>query len=221
MKKILSIAFVTLLVVSCKKDSSKVDQDKIFQEISCRYDAELNKTYVEVQFHEDNASGKALELSGSSNVTINGTQVDITVSAYSREFDGLITNIPIVFTDGNGKTFTNTVSPESAVSNDSDYYISKSTASSYIFGGSTVASGEVVSVKFTNNAESSSTATISQNQVGAGHIALTVSNMAGINLGVCSAVTTRTSTTSSGNFTSVGGTIKSVYSSTKSTKEIY
>lgn len=221
MKKILSLALVTLMVVSCKKDSSKVDQDKIFQEITCTYDAELNTTKVSIHFHEDNIDGKSLELSGDSKVTVNGTVADRSGSIYSLTLTGLVNNVPVVFTDIDGKTFTNSVNPESSISNDTDYYITKTAASSYYFGGNAVATGETVTVKFVNNADSDNSASISQTSVGAYHIALTSTNMSGINYGLATATTTRQSSISTGNFTSVGGIIKSSYSSTKSVKEIY
>ena len=221
MKNILFLAISAAFIVSCKKDSSKVDQDKIVQTYKIVYDAETNKTTFYAQFNQEKENGKDLELTGSSSITINGEAMERSGSVYSKTFNGLMNTGTFVFTDTEGKTYTNTINGEQSVSNDSGSYIDKSSSNSWYFGGGAVASGEQIIVALVNTSDSGKSSTSKTSTVGAYYVNITVSDMSNLITGDATATTKRYSESTSGEWTSVGGKKESTYSSTKSIVTVY
>lgn len=52
------------ILSACKKDSSEIDQNRIYQEYSVVYNNQTGNTEVSATFREDNAFGKKLKLTG-------------------------------------------------------------------------------------------------------------------------------------------------------------
>jgi len=81
--RLMLCALLFLSILSCKKDSSKVDQNLIYQKYLIYYDSNSDVTTVTAIFTQENESGKKLELSGNSNVTINGELIKMDSGNYS------------------------------------------------------------------------------------------------------------------------------------------
>lgn len=221
MRSILFLALSAAFIVSCKKDSSKVNQDKIFQTYKIVYDAETNKTTFYAQFNEEKENGKDLELTGSSSITVNGEAMSRSGSVYSMTVNGFSSTGTFVFTDTDGKTFTNTITGEQSIGNDSGSYLDMNSANYWYFSGANIASGETVNVSVVSNSDSGKSASASSSTSGNGYVLMTVSNMSNLITGDATAVTKRTSETTSGNWTSAGGKLVSTYASTKSIITVY
>ncbi len=220
--KHLIIALATVgLFTACKKSSSNVNQDKIYQTYKVNYNEETNTTTFYATFNEDSKDGKALTLSDDSSIKLNGATMEKNGSTYSKSFSGNVTSGTFVFTDSNGKSYTNTINGASFISNSGTSYIFKNSAEYWYFGGNSIGTGETVSVSIKNVADNTKSASASSSAVGIDVITITTSAMTNLVVGDASAVTTRTKVTTSGNFAAVGGRMESSYSSLKNVIYVY
>lgn len=104
------IALAMIFLVSCaREDSDSVDQDKIFTEYSIFYNENQDITYARAKFKFSNVSGTALELSDSSSVTFNGTELAWKpgLAYYEYEIAGRLDSGTFVWTDTEGTSYTN------------------------------------------------------------------------------------------------------------------
>lgn len=225
MKKLFKLSLfilpVMLLGVSCKKDSSKISQDSIYQKYTMNYDEFANKTTLTAYFYKDENGGKNLELSGSSNVTMNGTTLSYSGGSYSTVVNGVVSSAVFVFTDTDGKTFSNTLYPANYVSNYATSYLNNGVSSYWNFGGDDVASGEEVKVTFVSQVDNSKSVTFSSTTVGSSSITMAGSSLSVLPNGNATAKICRIKTGTTGNFTSVGGTTVSTYTGLENVVEVY
>lgn len=220
--KHLFIALVLISVVaSCKKNSSKVNQDKIYQTYKVSYNEETNQTTFTARFNEESKDGKDLELSDESTIMMNGAAMDKSGASYTKTFNGLVSSGTFVFTDSNGKSYTNTINMCSFISNSGQSDLYTNSAEYWMFGGNEIGQNETVSVSIKNVADNTKTASASSSTVGAYYLTLTTSAMTNLPTGDASAVTTRTKVTNTGNFTSAGGRFEASYLSAKSILYVY
>lgn len=106
--------FIALCLTSCsKEDSVDVNQDKIWTEYNVYYNQNDDKTHVIARFRFGNPTGTLLELvdSTGANVTFNGQKMPYSLiwNAHHLEFAGNITTGTFVYTNTDGKVFTNTI----------------------------------------------------------------------------------------------------------------
>ncbi|HTL81713.1 MAG TPA: hypothetical protein VL651_08410 [Bacteroidia bacterium] len=119
-----TLAFSVILLASCgaakKKGSSSVDQDKISTDYTVEYTNDGTQLAGDVSFTGD-AKGfhiTSFELDGNSNVTLDGKALVATpvpiIGGVTYDFRIDPANKPhtLVYTDNNGKTYTNTFSYE-------------------------------------------------------------------------------------------------------------
>jgi len=106
MKRILFFTLLIVLISACRKDSSEIDQNRIFQQYTVLYNNQTGNTEVSATFREDNASGKILRLTGGAKVYFNEQQI-IGKSNFSQTYSGFISPVKIEFVDSDGKKYTN------------------------------------------------------------------------------------------------------------------
>lgn len=108
-----SLFALLLLAMSfqaCRKDSTKVEPDRIFSQYELIYDQFNNQTRAEVRFRLGTETGRTIRLEGDANVTLNGQRLESSGGSYSRIFQGLVDSVSFVFTDNLNRVFTNTLS---------------------------------------------------------------------------------------------------------------
>lgn len=93
-------------------DVADVNQKKIHQHYKVDINAETGRAEAEAQFRFGGSTGTTLMLTGSSNVVINGEEMDgdekfLRGLVYSQRVADDATNYEYVFTDANGDTYTN------------------------------------------------------------------------------------------------------------------
>lgn len=221
MKQLLFLLIPVVLLFSCKKDSAKVNQNKIYQTYRITYNAGTNQTTFTARFNEKKETGKALKLSEGSNVTINGDVMQRSGSVYTTTYNGYYNTGTFVFTDTKGKTYTNTIYGEQSISNDINYYLDNSAPKYWYFGGNSIETGETVTINIQSQATDGGSATAQNYNVGAFYVYMTVSDMSSLQPGFATLTTKRVSETVNGNWTSVGGRMESTYTSPSSTIEVY
>ena len=172
MNKILCFIALFTIIFSCKKVSSEIDQSKIFQSYTMIYDEGTNKTNVSAYFFEEKDGGKNLELSGSSSVTMNGAAMSKSGQTYFSLIDGNLASAVVVFTDTEGKTYTNTLSKANFISNESSTDLSKSISSYWYWGGTTIVAGETINIKFINVADNTKNASFTETTLSKSYLTL-------------------------------------------------
>lgn len=210
-----------LLFGSCNKKSSRVDQAEVFQRLQMTYDADENKTIFSAQFSRKKENGKVLKLDGGSSVTVNGQSMEFLGVAYSLKLDGLIDTGVFVYTDNDGKSYTNVVTAIGGISNGSTYNIYKTNSQNeWTFGGNPIQTGEEVSVEFVNQSNAGSSARSRSTAEGATSIIITSYDLENLELGYATATTIRTKSIETGNFSAAGGLIVSSRKSIKTTVNV-
>lgn len=106
MNRFLLFVGIIALFSSCRKDSSAIDQNRIYQEYTVVYNDHTGNTEVSAVFHEDNISGKRLKLTGGAKVYFNGKRIT-GKSSFNETYSGFISPVKIEFEDSNGKKYTN------------------------------------------------------------------------------------------------------------------
>jgi hypothetical protein len=161
MKRFIIISLLAGLISACRKDSSEIDQNRIYQEYSVVYNNQTGNTEVSASFREDNASGKKLRLTGGAKVYFNEQQIS-GKSNFSQTYSGFISPVKIEFVDGDGKKYTNysfginyiDVNPlENFISGTNNYFS---------WGGSAVGQNESVTFYARNTDGRSNDQTVSQ-----------------------------------------------------------
>lgn len=221
MKLSFTASLLLFLSFSCKKDSSKINQDSIFQKYTLNYNENTDKTTLTATFYEDKNGGKNLELSSGSGVTVNGAALSFSSGSYSTSVDGKLTSAVFIFTDTEGKTYSNTVSPAGFVSNENTAYLDNGLSSYWTFGGSSVASGEEVKVEFISQVDATKSASFTEKTASATYITMSGSSLSVLPDGNANAKIYRTKTISTGSFTSVGGSIVTSYTGLENVVQVY
>lgn len=161
MKFFLLVSMFLVLISACRKDSSEIDQNRIFQEYTVLYNEQTGNTEVSATFRENNASGKKLRLTGGAKVYFNEQQI-IGKSNFSQTYSGFISPVKIEFVDSDGKKYTNysfgidyvDVNPlESFISGTNNYF-------SWV--GSAVGENESITFYATNSEGKSNDQSVSQ-----------------------------------------------------------
>jgi hypothetical protein len=101
-----------MLLVACTKDkSSNVNQDRIYQDLELFYDSNTDKTTVIARFKFGGATGTFLELDSGATVKFNGEMLPFNnlLFGHSKEYAGRLNAGTFVYTNVNGKIFTNTL----------------------------------------------------------------------------------------------------------------
>jgi len=216
-----SILCAFVFFTSCKKDSSEVDQEQIFQSYTMTYDEDANETTVYARFFEEKLNGKALELSNGSTVSMNGTVMKKSGTSYYTTVSGNLALASIIFTDTEGKKYTNTISKVSYIANEATNYQDNSFTDYWYWNGSQIAAGETVKLVFTNVDDTSISASFEENVVGRSYVTMPYSSLSTLPAGDAKVEISRTKTINTGDFSSVGGKIVVSYKALYNYVEIY
>lgn len=165
------------LTQSCQKteNADDVNQDRIYQYLELFYDEAKGKTFAYAQFRFGNAIGIPLELTSASGVTVDGNMMrwndDFNVNRYEWEWTGKVSTATFSYTDGDGKTFAN-----SLTINDIGFpitldTISKDTSYNLVWTGAALSADENVWISLNEGGEANS-AIFQQNNLGATSITL-------------------------------------------------
>ena len=161
MKRFLIVILLMSLISSCRKDSSEIEQNRIYQEYDVVYNNQTGNTEVSATFREDDASGKILRLTGGAKVYFNEQQISGKSNFY-KTYAGFISPVKIEFVDSDGKKYTNysfginyvDVSPlENFISGTNNYFS---------WGGSAVGENESVTFYARNSEGTSNDQRVSQ-----------------------------------------------------------
>jgi len=213
--RLMLCALLFLSILSCKKDSSKVDQNLIYQKYLIYYDSYSDVTTVTAIFTQENESGKKLELSGNSNVTINGELIKMDSGNYSYKKQGKLESVPIVFTDTEGKQYSNTVNLSNSISLDDKYYVEKTKNMNWYFDGESIDANETINLTITSKVKSSDDnykfKTFSSTTAKSYHVTCKATDLYEYPDGEAEASISRVKSSNSGNFTNVGGEIVATY----------
>jgi len=161
MKRFLIVILLMSLISSCRKDSSEIEQNRIYQEYDVVYNNQTGNTEVSATFREDDASGKILKLTGGAKVFFNEQQISGKSNFYET-YAGFISPVKIEFVDSDGKKYTNysfginyvDVSPlENFISGINNYFS---------WGGSAVGENESVTFYARNSEGTSNDQRVSQ-----------------------------------------------------------
>lgn len=221
MKIILFLSVIILLTSACKKDSSEIDQNTIFQSYSMVYDEETDQTTVSANFYEDKLNGKNLELTGGSAVTMNGTTMTKGGSTYSITVDGNLVTASLIFKNAEGKQYSNTINKANYISNDAQIYLNKNTTGYWYWLGNTIASGEKVSLALTNVADNAQSQSFSETTIGRDYVKMLASSLINLPDGNTKVTISRSRDISTGDFATVGGKISATYKGLYNYVEIY
>ena len=161
MKRTLIVILLIGLISACRKDSSEIEQNRIYQEYDVVYNNQTGNTEVSATFRENDASGKILKLTGGAKVFFNEEQISGKSNFYET-YAGFISPVKIEFVDSDGKKYTNysfginyvDVSPlENFISGINNYFS---------WGGSAVGENESVTFYARNSEGTSNDQRVSQ-----------------------------------------------------------
>jgi hypothetical protein len=147
---ILSFILSSVIFISCEKEESKnVNQSRIYTEYELFYDENTNITYASAWFRFSDAVGKQLQLSAPSTIKFNNEALpyDQILNNYRKEYAGKINSGTFVFTDVDGKTYSNQVSLAPAIANPANLEpITKDKSYTYTWVGDALKRNELVSL---------------------------------------------------------------------------
>ena len=106
MKRTLIVILLIGLISACRKNSSEIEQNRIYQEYDVVFNNQTGNTEVSATFREDDASGKILKLTGGAKVYFNEQQISGKSNFYET-YAGFISPVKIEFVDSDGKKYTN------------------------------------------------------------------------------------------------------------------
>ena len=161
MKRTLIVILLIGFISACRKDSSEIDQNRIYQEYDVVFNNQTGNTEVSATFREDDASGKILKLTGGAKVYFNEQQISGKSNFYET-YAGFISPVKIEFVDSDGKKYTNysfginyvDVNPlENFISGTNNYFS---------WGGSAVGENESVTFYARNSEGTSNDQKVSQ-----------------------------------------------------------
>lgn len=204
--KFFALLFISLFfLLSCNKDTSKIDQDKIFQSYEMTYDEDNGQTSFYASFHKENAEGKVLPLGKNSTITINGEPMNRLKKTYGKTFEGQLTSGTFVFTDEDGKTYTNTIMPAQPISNGTQTHVNSGVNTYWHFDGAPIGSGEAVTVYIYSYADEGGSSVSKSTEAGATSVLLRVADMSTLVSGQGILSIKRSVTFTNGNWTNAGG----------------
>jgi hypothetical protein len=210
--KLIHILLVSALVLSsCKKKGSSIDQNKIFQSYEMSYDAGTNITTFYARFYENSENGKGLLLGETSSITVNGEKMNRNGATYVFNMAGEITVGSFIFTDANGKKYFNSLAGEQNISNDDQSSVDNNANTDWVFSGNPLNANETIFVLIDSYEENGGNSVSSTTDIGANHVQIMATDMVNLQPGSARIYTKRSSTLSSGNWTNAGGKKKSVY----------
>lgn len=211
MKHLLLLPLTVTFFLSCRKDSSDVNQDKIFQSYRIVYDAETDKTSFYAEFYENTIDGKKLILGRNSTVTIDGQNMSRVGKTYAKTVEGHQSLGIFLFTDANGHIYHNTVYGAKPISNSNDHSVDRGQSNHWEFGGQPVSTGEQIMVKIYGYSSEAGLSVSTTSETGINYVTLLVSDMTELIQGDAIAVTERYHSFTNGDWGSVGGLKTSVY----------
>ena len=145
---ILSFVLISFIFISCEKEESKnVNQSRIYAEYELFYDINVDKTYASAVFKFSSVTGTQLQLSAPSTVKFNNEVIpyDPIFNYYRKEYAGKINAGTFVFTDAEGKNYTNQVSLAPAIANPTNLEsITRNGSFTYTWVGDAVKANETV-----------------------------------------------------------------------------
>lgn len=133
------------------EDSSSVKQERIVTQYGLHYDANTDVTYARVTFRFGNAVGTVLELTEPASVTFNGKALSYqpVPGWHELKLPGRVVGT-FVYTNVEGKTFTNEVAALPEVKNVEAITIPAGKAFTFAWQGPPVAKGELMQVAVSN-----------------------------------------------------------------------
>lgn len=158
MKKVayLLLLLFSIQLLACQSESSDdVNQDRIYTVYDLSYGADKDETVASARFHFGSWTGTRLELSDESSILFNGKYLSFnkTLVRYSTSFQGEVLSGDFVFTDANGKTYTNSITINSIAVDPTLTSISRSatTAPVLIWQGPPLNSDESVTLTLSDS----------------------------------------------------------------------
>lgn len=204
--KYLLLLVPVLLLISCKKDSKSVNQDEIYQVYEISFNESSGYTVCIARFTHKSENGKPLKLSEGSTITVNGESMDPLGKAYTKSYKGYATSATFIFTDADGKEYSNTILSEESIQNDPSTHLGSDGI--WKFAGSALNFGETISATISSYQEDGGIAYGSTTELGASFLKIPMSGLTG---GSATAITKRSSLFTSGFWTKAGGQRKSEY----------
>lgn len=109
---LLFIALV-LIMLGCNKDNETVPADKIYQIYYYEYLAYEDQTFARASFRENDIAGKLVKLNDEASIEVNGTEMPYNEQSgsfpYALSYNGNPASLEFVYSNRDGKQFTNTV----------------------------------------------------------------------------------------------------------------
>lgn len=212
--KLIHIILISALVLgACKKKSSKIDQNTIFQSYEMTYDAGNNITTLYARFYENNEDGKTVILDENSSIKVFGENMTLNNDVYMISFYGEIAEGKFLYTDADGNEYFNTLPKEDEISNDEAGSIDNNTNTNWFFGGNVLGTGEVISAQIDSYEENGGNSESHTTEGGTDHVEIKATDMVNLQPGSARIYMKRTTTMSSGNWTAAGGKKKTGYTS--------
>lgn len=209
----LLLLFGLSILVSCAKENSNdVNQDRIYAEYELYYDKNTDKTYASAIFRFGNATGTQLELTAPSQVKFNNDVIpfDPVFSYYRKEYAGLVTTGTFTFTDTEGTSYTNTISPYKTIAFPAIDTIHSNNSYTVTWVGDSLVTNERVDLwidgTMQNNAE-----LFVQYTPGADNLVLAANRLQNLGTGNATCTMDRIWETTAASVTSAGGKIRAKY----------
>lgn len=211
MSKIIFVVLISLLLFSCNKKSSKVDQDQIFQNYSFSYNDDYFECSAYASFLEGDENGEALKLNKKSEVSLNGDKVSGKNTFYGRSFQDQLSNATFIYTNNSGDKFTNLLEISNAISLGTYTELNTNDTTFWSWEGEAIDTNETAYLIFTNKTNSSKTLAIPQPEIGANYFLITPSLLSSLPKETTKVEIKRQKITKQGNFGKAGGKITSTF----------
>ncbi len=107
------IGLLPILVLdSCKKKSTDIDQDKIWAHYEIYYDQNQDVTWARTKFKFGNALGSAIQLTAPATITFNGSALiyQSSTEQYEKVFQGFVSGGTFTYADKNNTIYSNSIS---------------------------------------------------------------------------------------------------------------
>jgi len=209
---LLGLAFLCL--VSCKKDDSKPDGQRIYSKYYLDYDAGTDKTTASVSFSDNTTDGEQLKEQEKTSVYFNDDELafDTVSQHYVKVYDGFKTSGTFKWEDDvNGFIFKNSASIEPAVLPASIDTISLSKGTSIKWQEAAVSAGETVNL-IINGDDANDVTTVSTSTGGASSIAVDASDLSIYKAGKTAKLSlTRVKSVDAAERTNAGGVVSTTY----------
>ena len=173
-RNIVTAFIIILSFAACESEkSSEVNQARVYTVFNYYYDASADITHATARFHFGNKTGTLLELTDGSTIKVNGDILNYnsTFVQYNIEFAGYVTEGDFVWTDTDGKSYSNSISlkeigfPEITV-------ISRESSYDFEWVGDALLADEYVTLTVEDTTSENAASIFTQNNIGSTSVIL-------------------------------------------------